>query len=157
MGFWEQCCKDRPRRVHCFLKSSQQGSAPCPPWQKLQEEFESAHSVAQLCPTLCDPTDCSPPGSSVHGIFQSRILEWVAFPSPGELPDPGVEPGVSCRWVLYHRVASAYQLPWQLSWYRIRLQSVQETPVWFLGQDDLLERGRATHSSILGLRLWLSR
>ena len=36
--------------------------------------------VTQLCPTLCDPIDCSPPGSSVHGILQARILEWVAVP-----------------------------------------------------------------------------
>ena len=36
--------------------------------------------------------DCSLPGSSVHGIFQARILEWVAFPLPGDLPDPGIEP-----------------------------------------------------------------
>ena len=35
--------------------------------------------VAQLCPTLCDPMDYNPPGSSVHGIFQARILEWVAI------------------------------------------------------------------------------
>ena len=35
--------------------------------------------VAQLCPTLCNPVDCSPPGSSVHGIFQARVLEWVAI------------------------------------------------------------------------------
>ena len=35
--------------------------------------------VAQLCPTLCDPTDCSLPGFSVHGIFQARVLEWVAI------------------------------------------------------------------------------
>ena len=34
--------------------------------------------VAKSCPTLCDPTDCSPPGSSVHGISQARILKWVA-------------------------------------------------------------------------------
>ena len=34
--------------------------------------------VAQSCPTLCDPVDCSPPGFSVHGILQARILEWVA-------------------------------------------------------------------------------
>ena len=39
----------------------------------------------------CDPVDCSPPGSSVHGILQARILEWVAIPSPGDLPDPGIE------------------------------------------------------------------
>ena len=37
--------------------------------------------VAQFCPTLCDPMDCSPPGSSVHGILQARIMEWVAMPS----------------------------------------------------------------------------
>ena len=40
---------------------------------------------------LCDPTDCSPPRSSVHGILQARTLEWVPFPSPGDLPDPGME------------------------------------------------------------------
>ena len=39
--------------------------------------------VAQSCPTLCHPMDCSPPGSSVHGILQARILEWVAMPSSG--------------------------------------------------------------------------
>ena len=36
--------------------------------------------VTQSCPTVCDPMDCSLPGSSVHGIFQARILEWVAIP-----------------------------------------------------------------------------
>ena len=35
--------------------------------------------VAQLCPTLCNPMDCSLQGSSVHGIFQARVLEWVAI------------------------------------------------------------------------------
>ena len=48
--------------------------------------------VAQSCPTLCDPMDCSPPGSSVRGIFQVRILKWMPFPSPGDLPDPEIEP-----------------------------------------------------------------
>ena len=38
--------------------------------------------------------DCSLPGSSLHGILQVRVLEWVApFPSPGDLPDPGIKPG----------------------------------------------------------------
>ena len=40
---------------------------------------------------LCDPMDCSPPGSSVHGILQARILEWVAMPSSRDLPNPGIE------------------------------------------------------------------
>ena len=42
--------------------------------------------------TVSDPMDCSLPGSSVHGILQERILEWVAMPSPGDLPNPGIEP-----------------------------------------------------------------
>ena len=48
--------------------------------------------VIQSCLTLCDPMDCSLPGSSIHGILQARILEWVAIPFPGDLPDPGIEP-----------------------------------------------------------------
>ena len=44
--------------------------------------------VAQLCPTLCDPMDCSPPGSSVHGILRARILERVAKPSSGGSSQP---------------------------------------------------------------------
>ena len=42
-------------------------------------KVKSESEVAQSCPTLSDPMDCSPPGSSVHGIFQARILEWVAI------------------------------------------------------------------------------
>ena len=40
---------------------------------------KSESEVAQLCPTLSDPMDCSPPGSSAHGIFQARVLEWGAI------------------------------------------------------------------------------
>ena len=43
----------------------------------------------QSCPTLCDPKDCSPPGSSVHGILQARTLESVAMPSSGSHRDTG--------------------------------------------------------------------
>ena len=45
----------------------------------------------QSCQILCDPIDCSPPGSSVHGILQARILEWVAVPSR-DFPSPGIKP-----------------------------------------------------------------
>ena len=41
-------------------------------------KVKSESEVAQSCPTLSDPMDCSPPGSSVHGSFQARVLEWVA-------------------------------------------------------------------------------
>ena len=45
-------------------------------------KVKSESEVSQSCPTLSDPMDCSPPGSSVHGIFQARVLEWgaIAFP-----------------------------------------------------------------------------
>ena len=46
----------------------------------IQHEVKVKESeVAQSCPTLCDPMDCGLPGSSIHGIFQARILEWVAI------------------------------------------------------------------------------
>ena len=47
---------------------------------------------SQSCPILYNPTECSSPDSSVHGILQARILEWVAIPSPEVLPDPGFKP-----------------------------------------------------------------
>ena len=47
---------------------------------------------AQSCLTLCAPMDCNPPGSSIHGIFQARILSGLPFPSPAALPDPRTEP-----------------------------------------------------------------
>ena len=61
---------------------------------------------AQLCLPLCDPMDYSPPGSSVHGIFQARILKWVAMPSSRASSQPRDWTHVSyvsCigRWVLY--------------------------------------------------------
>ena len=48
--------------------------------------------VTQSCLTLCDPMDCSSPGSSVHGILQARILEWVAIPFSRESSWPRIEP-----------------------------------------------------------------
>ena len=47
---------------------------------------------AQSLSTLGDPMDCSPPGSSVHGIFQAQYLNRVAISYSGDLPDPGIEP-----------------------------------------------------------------
>ena len=57
--------------------------------------------VTQLCLTLCNPMDCSLPGCSVHGILQVRILEWVAFPSARDLPNPAMEPRSSALLVDY--------------------------------------------------------
>ena len=59
---------------------------------KLSESSE----VAQSCPTLCDPMDCSLPGSSVHGIFQTRVLEWVAISFSRGSSQPRDRTQVSC-------------------------------------------------------------
>ena len=48
--------------------------------------------VVQSCPAHCEPMDYSPPGSSVHGIFQAKLLEQVAIPVSQDLPNPGFEP-----------------------------------------------------------------
>ena len=78
-----------------------------------------AWSVAQLCLTLCDPIDCSPPSSYVHGIFQAGILEEVAISSSRGSSQPRDQTHISCinRWILYHwatwkvqSVCSAYQI-----------------------------------------------
>ena len=64
---------------------------------------------------LCDPMDCSPPGSSVHGIFQVRILEWVATPFSRGSSWPRLNSGLlHCRWILYHlsHQGSFFQLRW---------------------------------------------
>ena len=67
-------------RVWRFLKT-QNTELPYDPAILCLHIYSVTSEVAQLCPTLCDPMDCSPPGSSVHGISQARILEWVAIPS----------------------------------------------------------------------------
>ena len=64
-------------------------------------------SVAQSCPILCNPLDCSPPGSSIHGISQARILEWGAISFSRRPSRPRDWTWVSCiscigRWTLYH-------------------------------------------------------
>ena len=48
--------------------------------------------VAQSCGTLCDPMGCSPPGSSVHGILKTEYWSGLPFLSPGDLPNPEIEP-----------------------------------------------------------------
>ena len=83
-----------------------QGSNPCfLYWQAdfLPPSHQGAHivlvevkvSITQSCPTLCNPMDCSPPGSSLHGTPQTRILKWVAIPFSKGSSGPGIKPGSS--------------------------------------------------------------
>ena len=65
-------------------------------WHMSEEKIDCYRGYecvcAQLYPILCELMDCSPPGSSVHGTSQARILQWVAIPFSKDLPDPAIEP-----------------------------------------------------------------
>ena len=86
--------------------------------------------VTKSCPTLCDPMDCSPPGSSVHGILQARILEWVAISFSRGSSQAGDQTRISCigRWVLYH-------------WSSLVIQTVKNLPAMW-------EQRKQKHKSV---------
>ena len=68
-------------------------------------KVKSEREVAQSCQTLRNPMDCGLPGSSVHGIFQARVLEWgaIAFSDPSPHYSPTHKPGKEGRWVSQFR------------------------------------------------------
>ena len=64
-------------------------------WEEEAQKFFFPFCAAlslQWCPTLCGSLDCSPPGPSVHGMLQARMLQWVLCPPPEDLPHPETEP-----------------------------------------------------------------
>ena len=70
---------DRETDVLQSMESKRVGDDLVTEQQQNQKKSENESEVAQSCLTLCDPMDCSLPGSSIHGIFQARVLEWVAI------------------------------------------------------------------------------
>ena len=79
-------------------------------WNQVYQVPNATHTmclVAQWYLTLCNPMNCSLPGSSVHGMFQARILEWVAISSSRGTSQPRDQTHISCiscigKWILYH-------------------------------------------------------
>ena len=110
-------------RIPCFYQSV--NSSVIFPWHSrkswLQVDACMAQwkwsEVAQSCPTLCDPMDCSLPGSSIHGIFQARVLEWVAISFSIESSWPRDRTRVShkcpqyCVHTLRHSLSGVMLLP----------------------------------------------
>ena len=96
--------------------------------------------VAQPCPTLCDPMDCSLPGSSVHEIFQARVLEWGAISFSRGSSRPRDRTWVSC-------IVGGCFTVWATR------EAMQETHVQFLGREDPLEKEMAIHSSTLAWKI----
>ena len=103
-----------PQQIHqmiiCVQSNSHRTTSEC--WWRTQMPRKANQSpqnevwcvlVTQSCLTLCIPMDCSPPGSSVCGILQARILEWVAIPFSRGSSQPRNQPGglLHCRQILY--------------------------------------------------------
>ena len=92
------------------------------------------YSVAQSCLTLCDPVDCSPPGSSAHGIFQARTLEWGAISSFKGSSQPRNQTYIciSCigRQILYHQ-RHLVVLKWKRKWKSLSCVRLFGTP-WMI-------------------------
>ena len=108
----------------------------------------------QSCLTLCNPMDCSPPGSSVHGTLQARILEWIAMPSSRGCSQPKDQTQVSLH--LPHWQVSSVPLaaPEKTSLVAQMIKNAMwETWVLSLGWEDPLEEGMATHSSTPAWRI----
>ena len=85
---------------------------------------------AQLCLTLCNPMDCSPPGSSVHGISQARILEWVAISFSREYSLPRDRTHISCISALADRFFTTMPLGRCLLLHNLRHISLVYITVW---------------------------
>ena len=76
-----------------------------------QKASKSESEVAQSCPTLCDPMDYTPPGSSIHGILQARILEWVAISFSKSISQSESEVAQSCLTLCDPMSSSLHQAP----------------------------------------------
>ena len=79
------------------------------------------------------PYGSSPPGSSVHGILQARILEWVAVPPPGDLPDPGMEPASLMSPALaggFFIASATWEAPW-VNYPQLPTQNQDPNPTLF--------------------------
>ena len=99
-------------------------------------KVKSESEVAQSCPTLSDPMDCTLPGSSIHGIFQARVLEWGAI-----------------AFTFYQGTTALIFLSSQVALVVKNLLAICETHVQSLGQEGPLEKEMTTHSSVLAWRI----
>ena len=83
--------------------------------------FMCVYSVTRSCPTVWNPRHCSPPGSSVHGIFQVRILEWVTIPFSRECSQP---------WGWTHIFCNGRQIPYHWATREAQLQKRASHTLW---------------------------
>ena len=138
-----------------MLDCSQNWLQLCYPDISFSNFYVCECSVTQSCPTICDPIDCSLPGSSVHGISQVGILEWVAIPFSRGSSQPRDRThvlGVSCigRWILYHWAISLFKT--NVSFLSLPQSRQLTTPTFSNG---ILAPSPPRPSSLVGFLLFL--
>ena len=122
--------KENKKISIAHTQSTSKSNPVVPPWSCVCVCVR-ARTCAQSCPTLCDPIDCSPPGSSVHGILQARIMQRVAISSSrGIFLTQGLNPHLSC---LLHQQADSL-LPGHLGSPNLVTTETLEglQPTWFI-------------------------
>ena len=108
--------------------------------RKLEIKTQTAAAAAKLlqsCPTLCDPTDSSPPGSSVPGILQARTLEWVAISFSNAWKWKVKGKSLSRAWLLVTPWTAAYQAPLSMGFSRQEYWSGVPLPSPYLKLDEI--------------------
>ena len=105
----------------------------------LKVKVKSESEVTQSCPTLCDLVDCSLPGSSVHGIFQARVLEWVAISFSRGSSQPRDRTQVSCIAGRHFTLWAAREVLYG-AWRRINNQEVKRRAVDWITMDPFFQR-----------------
>ena len=90
-----------------------------PLYRSLKQEKKKESEVAQLCPTPCNPMDCSLPGTSAHES-PGNNAGVLPFPSPGDLPNPGIKPGSP----ILQADALTSELPGKLPWWNLKIQLI---------------------------------
>ena len=140
--------KEEEKNVYWRISDNMNMLRNCPncPKPKQYTVYSSVVLVAQSCLTLCVPMDCSPPGSSVHGILLARILGWIAMLSSKISSWPRDRTWVSC---IAGRLFTIWATREAVVKNPATMQETQEMWVQSLCQRDPLEEGNATHFSIL--------
>ena len=120
--------KEKKKISIAHTQSTSKSNPVVPPWSCV---CECACTCAQSYPTLCDPIDCSPPGSSVHGLLQARIMQWVAISSSrGIFLTQGLTPHLSC---LLHQQADSLLLGHLGSPNLVTTEALEGLePTWFI-------------------------
>ena len=159
-----KCCTQYASKFGKLSSGHRTGKGQLSFQSQRKKRKESENEVSQSCPTLCDPRDCSLPGSYVHGIFQARILEWVAISKKGNAKEcssyctivlishPSREG--NCTLLQYSCLENPMDgRAWKAAIHGVAEGRTRLSDFTFIFHFHALEKEMATHSSVLAWRI----